>query len=224
MCGQESPAGALFCLNCGTSLASTAYAQTPLQSPGLPGIVCGVCGGENPPGMKFCRSCGSALAVGTPPAYAPTPVYGGMPAPLPPQPASALGTMPTGPSTPVAPGPAMAPAPAPAPASVMAPPPRAEGSTIACPRCGTQTPVGFAYCQQCGLHMQALKADPGPPPRARGPSTPPPISPPLGGRFDPPIDPMAGTLAQGDVKLGGLAPPPSLGRAAPVPIAPVPSA
>jgi pSer/pThr/pTyr-binding forkhead associated (FHA) protein len=84
MCGHESPAGSSFCLNCGTSLVATAYAQTPLQAPGLPAIVvCGVCRGENPPGMKFCRSCGSALAAMPPP-----PAYGAPPPP----PARAEGT------------------------------------------------------------------------------------------------------------------------------------
>ena len=42
--------------------------------------------------------------------------------------------------------------------------PAAAGASgmINCPRCGTATPVGFAYCQQCGLHMTALQpTDPG---------------------------------------------------------------
>jgi pSer/pThr/pTyr-binding forkhead associated (FHA) protein/ribosomal protein L40E len=221
MCGHESPVGSSFCLNCGSSLASTAYAQTPMQSPGLPAIiVCGACRGENPPGMKFCRSCGSALAAGVPPAMAPTPVYGGGPmaapigggpigggpiggvpmanGPIGPGP---IGMMPTGLASPVAPGPAMA-----------SPSARAEGTTVACPRCGTQTPIGFAFCQQCGLNLQAFKANE-PPARPRGASTPPPIA-------NPQIDPHAGTLAQD----GLVAPPAMLGRAAPVPISPAPPA
>lgn len=45
------------------------------------------------------------------------------------------------------------------------------GGMINCPRCGTPTPVGFAYCQQCGLHMSALQpTDPGANARARPPS------------------------------------------------------
>ena len=47
------------------------------------------------------------------------------------------------------------------------------GGMINCPRCGTPTPVGFAYCQQCGLHMSALQpTDPGADARARAPSSP----------------------------------------------------
>jgi len=122
------------------------------------------------------------------------------------------------------------------PTSLAAPALRApQGSTIACPRCGTQTPLGFAYCQQCGLNLQAQPPadrrspiagggdpdgfaggagglprgiDPGANVRPRGPSVPPPV---LGGaqggaRLDAPIDPHAGTLAQGDVLAGALMP------------------
>jgi pSer/pThr/pTyr-binding forkhead associated (FHA) protein len=68
--------------------------------------------------------------------------------------------------------------------------PSAAGSTIVCPRCGTNTPTGFAYCQQCGLHLNAIApTDPGAgAPRPR-PSTNAP--PPQAGA----IDPHAGTLA-----------------------------
>jgi hypothetical protein len=72
------------------------------------------------------------------------------------------------------------------PARAPAPAPAAQGSTITCPRCGTATPVGFAYCQQCGLHLQAIApTDPGQA-RAR-----PPTSQPIGG-----IDPQGATIAQ----------------------------
>ena len=89
----------------------------------------------------------------------------------------------------------------------------AQGSTINCPRCGTATPLGFAYCQQCGLHMQAIApTDPGAAAasRSRAPSRPPPVgqagiaSPGYAGaRSAPggsaePIDPQAATLAQPD--------------------------
>ena len=78
---------------------------------------------------------------------------------------------------------------------------------ITCPRCGTPTPVGFAYCQQCGLHMQALQpTDPGQgsaAPRGRPPSVPgsppasvvpPPAARPSGG-LGINIDPQASTMA-----------------------------
>jgi len=108
------------------------------------------------------------------------------------------------------------------PTSLAAPALRApQGSTIACPRCGTQTPLGFAYCQQCGLQLQAQPpADPGANVRPRGPSVPPPV---LGGaqggaRLDAPIDPHAGTLAQGDVLAGALIPEARAAAAAPRPL------
>jgi hypothetical protein len=87
--------------------------------------------------------------------------------------------------------------------------------TVTCPRCGTPTPMGFAYCQQCGLHMSALQpTDPGAGlvGRARTPSAVPPIGqagavantlpqqpqrPPSGGQpqVKAPIDPQAATMA-----------------------------
>jgi pSer/pThr/pTyr-binding forkhead associated (FHA) protein len=89
--------------------------------------------------------------------------------------------------------------------------------TVTCPRCGTPTPMGFAYCQQCGLHMSALQpTDPGAGlvGRARAPSAAPPMGPtgagvantlpqsaggppPSGGQpqLKMPIDPQAATMA-----------------------------
>lgn len=60
---------------------------------------------------------------------------------------------------------------------------------IKCPRCGTATPVGFAYCQQCGLHMSGLQpTDPGGatarPPAASAGSSRPASSPAIGNNVD----------------------------------------
>jgi pSer/pThr/pTyr-binding forkhead associated (FHA) protein len=69
---------------------------------------------------------------------------------------------------------------------------------ITCPRCGTATPVGFAYCQQCGLHIQPIApTDPGQVPgqvRARTPSSAP-IGAALGN-----VDPQGATIAQPDAR------------------------
>jgi len=103
------------------------------------------------------------------------------------------------------------------PTSLAAPALRApQGSTIACPRCGTQTPLGFAYCQQCGLNLQTQPAaDPGAGARPRGPSVPPPVfGGAMGGRLDAPVDAHAGTLAQDDSQAAALL---SGARAAPAP-------
>jgi pSer/pThr/pTyr-binding forkhead associated (FHA) protein len=95
------------------------------------------------------------------------------------------------------------------PTSLAAPAPRGpQGSTIACPRCGTQTPLGFAFCQQCGLQLPAgAQADPGPGARPRGPSASPPVGGGSlgGGRLDAPIDPHAGTIAQDDGQAAAVA-------------------
>src|SRR5262245_45355986 len=45
-CGTENPAGAKFCMACGSALTLT----------------CPTCGTENPPAAKFCIECGTALA------------------------------------------------------------------------------------------------------------------------------------------------------------------
>lgn len=164
VCAHESPPGSSFCLNCGSALVP---AQTPVVAQGLPGVICALCRGENPPGMKFCRNCGSALAQTTPGA-------GAMGAPMS---SGLVSTLPQTPSVlPSAGKPAPVAAAMPSPSQLAAaamptpiPQPRAQGSTIACPRCGTATPVGFAYCQGCGLHIQPVApTDPGavPPPRA----------------------------------------------------------
>jgi len=102
-------------------------------------------------------------------------------------------------------------APMPAPMSPMPamPAPRlGQGSTISCPRCGTQTPVGFAFCQQCGLNLDALA----PTEASSGPRAGLPFA-----AKEAPIDPHAGTLAQEDpagaavVIRGGGAPRPLAG-------------
>ncbi|HSK01746.1 MAG TPA: FHA domain-containing protein [Kofleriaceae bacterium] len=226
-CGHQSPPGSSFCLNCGTALAA-APAQTPGAGAGLP-VICGACRGENPPGMKFCRNCGAALGT-TPgsPAFAPPAVGAPMMAPPP-------GMPPPGPFATPAPIPGMPPG----PPGMMAPqgpnasppsatPPRvaAQGSTISCPRCGTATPVGFAFCQQCGLHLNAIApTDPGgaSAPRVRPPTNNPPVK-----GLGPNIDPPAATLAADGVRAGELlasAPSvrPSSGSSPPAPVvAPAP--
>gem|GEM_PF-653381 len=64
---------------------------------------------------------------------------------------------------------------------------------INCPRCGTPTPVGFAYCQQCGLHMSALQpTDPGANARERAPSSPASGPPSFGGSGSRPSSPAIG--------------------------------
>ena len=208
VCGHESPPGSSFCLNCGSALVP---AQTPAIAAGLPaaGVICPLCRGENPPGMKFCRNCGTGLGQTTPGSAA-------MGAPMmPPQQAGILSTLPQTPSVlPSAgrPMPVAAAIPAPAPAAA----PRAQGSMIACPRCGTQTPLGFAYCQQCGLHMQAIApTDPGAVPpgiSARAPSAQPLPSAPLAVAPMPAaVDAHGATLASPDARgpIPGIGPRPS---------------
>lgn len=106
--------------------------------------------------------------------------------------------------------------------SAQTPIPATQGNMITCPRCGTPTPVGFAYCQQCGLHMQAMQpTDPGQNPRPRTPSSP-------GGdtasgaraigqalpSSNIVIDPQGATLATDGVRAGSITPPAA--RATPV--------
>jgi pSer/pThr/pTyr-binding forkhead associated (FHA) protein len=133
-----------------------------------------------------------------------------------------LGTAPIQPSTP----PGMS-SPGAAPRVVAA----QGGSMITCPRCGTPTPVGFAYCQQCGLHMQALQpTDPGASARPRPPSSPAPFGPsvgtspntrPVAPGINPhaPIDPQGATLAADGIRGGSMQPPTAQSASAVRPLA-----
>ena len=153
VCRGENPAGMKFCRSCGSALQPIAGLGTdrsgladprgafPAARPGpppgpmpasqaalggpMPGMQSGPIGGfpQVPPSGAFTGLAGRGAD-----ALQPTIMPASNPAIAAPMPA------------PMAPMPAM-------------PAPRlGQGSTIACPRCGTQTPVGFAFCQQCGLH------------------------------------------------------------------------
>lgn len=91
----------------------------------------------------------------------------------------------------------------PGPGALGLPPrPVAAGSSITCPRCNTPTPVGFAYCQQCGLHMQGMQpTDPGQDSR---PNAMAPMPTPAAHHH---IDPQAATMAADGVRAGSIQPP-----------------
>jgi pSer/pThr/pTyr-binding forkhead associated (FHA) protein len=195
--------------------------------------------------MKFCRNCGAALGATTPgsPMFAPgvgAPMMAPPPGMPPPGPFATPASIapPKGMTPPGAPSgasPLMGPNASPSPMNTAGPVRvSAQGSTITCPRCGTSTPTGFAYCQQCGLHLNAIApTDPG------GASTPGRARPITGGqpvssgaspvavpaKLHAPIDPHAGTLATDNLRPGSAASigappvrpssgssPPSLGR------------
>ncbi len=79
-CGTENLDGALFCDECGASLAEATAAPAEVAAPAeaapevVPPVVgalkCPSCGHENPPDARFCENCGAAL---TAPASTPTP-------------------------------------------------------------------------------------------------------------------------------------------------------
>jgi pSer/pThr/pTyr-binding forkhead associated (FHA) protein len=217
VCRGENPPGMKFCRSCGSALPVTSPGApafgTPVSRPrpgptpsplgaAMSGIPSGPIGSQTPPpvGVPAYGPLGGVPGMGTRPAE-PT-----VPPSMPPS------------QSPISPAisPPISPAVSPAlmPTGIAPGPPRAAPGMIACPRCGTQTPVGFAYCQQCGLHMQGLQpTDPGASARPRTPS-----SAPLGLR-DAPIDPHAGTLAQDE----GHAPTMVPARPSPLP-SPSPSA
>jgi pSer/pThr/pTyr-binding forkhead associated (FHA) protein len=159
--------------------------------------------------MKFCRNCGTGLGQTTPgsPAMAAAPM-------MPSQQAGVLNTLPQTPSVLPSAGRPM-PVAAAVPAPVPVAPPRAQNATIACPRCGTQTPLGFAYCQQCGLHMQPIApTDPGavvPAAAPRAPSAVQPVSPLAAA-----IDAHGATIASPDARgsIPGIGPRPSAANVA----------
>lgn len=58
-CDRENAGGALFCTNCGGSLAKTVEPE-PVAVAASP-IVCDVCGTENHRTSRFCAHCGKLL-------------------------------------------------------------------------------------------------------------------------------------------------------------------
>jgi FHA domain/Double zinc ribbon len=194
VCRGENPAGMKFCRSCGSALQPVAGLGTDRSGLGDPR---GGFGGGRPGPPPGPMPASQAALGGPMPGMASGPI-GGFPQ-MPPSGAftglAGRGADALQPTIMPASNPAIA-APMPAPMAPMSgippmPAPRmGQGSTIACPRCGTQTPVGFAFCQQCGLHLDALaptEASSGP----RGAAMP------LGAK-EAPIDPHAGTLAQDD--------------------------
>ena len=202
VCRGENPPGMKFCRACGSALGQTATT--------LPA------GGGGP--MVAPYSGGALGAMGGAPMMSPS----GGPMMAPPMSAAIAPTLaPENAMPPPGVMPSTAPGMVPPPIGVSSPKvvvspsavtpiPPAQGNMITCPRCGTPTPVGFAYCQQCGLHMQAMQpTDPGQSPRPRQPSSSGNVPP-----SNVSIDPQGATLASDGVRAGSIAMP--AGRAASV--------
>ena len=83
----------------------------------------------------------------------------------------------------------------PIPPEVLAAAAARAGQTTLCPRCNTQTPIGFAYCQQCGLHMSPQQMQQ-PAPVAPSPMATDPSGPPAGMRIRPPTAPQQVPVGQ----------------------------
>lgn len=187
-CGRENPPGSLFCQSCGTKLGAQQpdpQLVTMSDGSGLPGSVrCSRCGTDNPDGMNFCRNCGNTLGgSGRVPA-----MQSGM-------------REPQG-------------APMPSPSDVVggdAGGDAANAPRQTCPHCSAQTPVGFAFCQQCGRkitelrnispgtarHPSVISGETSSSPIARvGNAGPPGNAGPLGGGSGAaPVDAVAATVA-----------------------------
>ncbi len=68
-CGNENPADARFCIDCGAELASAATGPTTR----LAGVACRSCGASNPEHARFCVVCGRTMAGAPAPTPAPHP-------------------------------------------------------------------------------------------------------------------------------------------------------
>src|SRR6185503_9116243 len=136
---------------------------------------CSMCGHESPTGSSFCLNCGSSLAQAVAQTQSPAPGLPGICV-------VCRGENPPGMKFCRSCGSAL---------PVTSPGAPAFGTPVGRPRpgptpspLGAQTPVGFAYCQQCGLNMQGIApTDPGANARPRTPSAAPPL-----GLRDAPID------------------------------------
>lgn len=215
VCHGQNPPGMKFCRSCGAALAPNPSTLPGGGAPAGPMIP--------PAGAPMMPPSGGApmmpppaggamgMVASSPTVMPPTAAYppGGGPAPYP--------APPYGQSSPQLTPPATAPGMMPPPSSASGSAPKPAGQQmITCPRCGTPTPVGFAYCQQCGLHMQGLQpTDPGQLAGPRGPMKPAP-SHAIGNAG---VDPMMATLATDNVRAGQISSP----AAAPSPIVQPPS-
>lgn len=220
VCRGENPIGMKFCRSCGSALGNTLSGPMPAGPVpmGQPG---GGAPGGGAPGGGYNPMMGATMAA--PPPMAPPPMA---PPPMAPPPMAPPPMMSSTPGQLPSTAPGVLP---PAPLGVSGASPKvapvpAQGNMITCPRCGTPTPVGFAYCQQCGLHMQAMQpTDPGQDPRPRAPSSPGtspsgrPIAAMISGgsavvtsggspAIDPSIDPKGATLASDGIRAGSITP------------------
>jgi pSer/pThr/pTyr-binding forkhead associated (FHA) protein len=146
------------------TVAATPVATPP---PAGPTATCAACQAVNPATLNFCKMCGEPLrpsgpsaAVAPPPPSAAAAKRGSLP--------SALAAVVGGPAQGGARGPQKTmlaagmprkpatPAPTPQPAPPAPPPAVAAGKpTRTCPSCSGATPVGFAFCQHCGVRIDA---------------------------------------------------------------------
>lgn len=58
-CGDENPADAQFCIDCGAALPGASLGATTR----LPSVACPACRTPNPAGAQFCVACGRGMAV-----------------------------------------------------------------------------------------------------------------------------------------------------------------
>jgi len=172
--------------------------MTPGIGPGMaPGIGPGMGPGAGPP-MGPPSAAGPSM--GTPPIPAQGPLVAG-PFPMPDGSGmSAQGPLPVMPTmvTEHRAGP-----PRPSTAPIV-------GASASCPRCGALAQPGFAYCQQCGLHLQGMPPpDPGPArvrPTAATPATGRPLT-----AGNAAVDPLIATVASDSLRPGAI---PGLGGVA----------
>ena len=96
-------------------------------------------------------------------------------------------------------------------------PATAGAGGVTCPRCGTAAQPGFAFCQQCGLHLGGFQPTDVGSARTRPASSAPPVGRPSTSAGQPPIDPQAATLATDGMRPGAAVAPTPV--AAPTPAA-----
>jgi double zinc ribbon protein/FHA domain-containing protein len=175
-CDKQNREGARFCEECGARLSNPTTVVAVSPGPDGPALVCPVCGLQNAPQMNFCRRCGGKLPKSD---LRSTMQFAAVAGPL----AAASASVDHGPPqvAVLMPPPREAPPPTPV---MAAPAPVREAAVAApkqpCPSCGGLTPLGFAFCQLCGVRMETPPATPTPPkpvPVPRGPGVPGSASP-----------------------------------------------
>jgi hypothetical protein len=152
-CGGAVSKGAVFCANCGVSLAAPPAAAAPAV-PGPSGRLCSNCGAPLDADAIFCGNCGAKSAGEVVAETMVLPASGPTVSPAYEPPPQAVPQAVTEAGTPAQEGPAQVAAAVPEPQATEEPSPPLE-ETHACPKCATGiSDKDMLFCPKCGTKVR----------------------------------------------------------------------